>query len=129
MADMTLSWPRLRWPRWAWRQAGPWVRKMSATSRAACPTAAAYAGWQHLQRADHLAQDLGGHVRVDRRGLELLVPEQDLDHADVDLLLQQVGGEAVAQRVHRHALVDLRGLGSGMDGAVELARASAGPSD
>mgnify|MGYP001544923148 CR=1 FL=1 len=31
-------------------------------------------------------------------------------------------GEAVAQRVHRDALVDLRGLGGGVDGAVELAR-------
>ena len=79
-------------------------------------------GRQRLQRADHLAQDLGGHVGVERRGLELLVAEQHLDHADVDLLLQQVGGKAVAQRVHRHALVDLRGLGGGMDGAVELAR-------
>lgn len=28
MADMTLSWARLRWPRWDWRQAGPWRRKM-----------------------------------------------------------------------------------------------------
>jgi hypothetical protein len=32
MADMTLSWARLRWPRCASRQAGPAPRKMSATS-------------------------------------------------------------------------------------------------
>jgi len=28
--------------------------------------------------------------------LQLLVPKQDLDHADVDLLIQQVRGEGVA---------------------------------
>ena len=95
-------------PALLWRQAGPWMRKMSATSRAERATAATYAGGRRLQRADHLAQELGGHVGIERCGLELLVPEQHLDHADVDLLLQQVGGEAVAQRVHRHALVDLR---------------------
>ena len=55
-----------------------------------------------------------------REIVELLVPEQDLDHADIDLLLEQVGGEAVAQRVHRHALVDPGRLGSGMHRPVEL---------
>jgi hypothetical protein len=30
------------------------------------------------------------------------VPQQHLDHADIDILLQQVGGEAMAQRVGRH---------------------------
>jgi hypothetical protein len=49
--------------------------------------------------------------------------QQHPDHADVDLLLQQVGGEGVVQRVHRHALVDLGRLGSSMDGTVELPRA------
>jgi hypothetical protein len=33
MADMTLSWPRLTWPALALRQAGPWPRKISATSK------------------------------------------------------------------------------------------------
>ncbi len=33
MALMTLSWPRLRWPALAARQAAPWSRKISATSR------------------------------------------------------------------------------------------------
>src|SRR5215207_10659101 len=100
MADMTLSWPRLKCVRCAWRQAGPWIRKMSATSRAKRPTPPDLRGWQNLQRADHLAQDLSGHVRIQRSGLELLVSEQNLDHADIDLLLQQVSGEAVAQGVH-----------------------------
>ncbi len=32
MALITLSWPRLRWPARACRQAAPWARKISATS-------------------------------------------------------------------------------------------------
>ena len=47
--------------------------------------------------------------------------EQHLDDADVDVLLEQVGGEAVPQRVRRHPLLDPGGLGGGVDGAVELA--------
>src|SRR5688500_7408403 len=97
IADITFSWPRLRWPAWARRQAGPWARKMSATSRAGRATcAAASGGWHHdklLERAPDLANGAGGDLRVERRGVELLVSEQHLDHADVDLLLQEMGGE------------------------------------
>ena len=32
IADITLSWPRLTWPALASRHAGPWRRKISATS-------------------------------------------------------------------------------------------------
>jgi hypothetical protein len=49
------------------------------------------------------------------------VAQEDLDHPDVDVLFQQVGGEAVAQRVRRHPLVDPGRLGGGVDGAAELA--------
>jgi hypothetical protein len=31
-AGITFSWPRHTWPAWARRQAGPWARKISATS-------------------------------------------------------------------------------------------------
>jgi hypothetical protein len=51
---------------------------------------------QVFQRADHLAQEVGGDLGIQGRGIELLVPKQNLDHADIDLLLQQVGGETVA---------------------------------
>ena len=45
MADMTLSWPRLTWPALALRHAGPWPRKISATSKAGRDTEPArYAG-------------------------------------------------------------------------------------
>jgi hypothetical protein len=43
-----------------------------------------------------------------------------LDHADIGILFQQVRGEAVPQRMRRHSLLDPGGLGSGVDGAVEL---------
>ena len=43
---------------------------------------------QTLKRADHLTQNVGGDLGVKRCGLELLVPEHDLDHADIDLLFQ-----------------------------------------
>ena len=65
-------------------------------------------GRSGLQWTDHLAQDLGGDVGVQRCRLELLVAEQHLDHANIHLLLEQVRGEAVPQRVHRDALVDAR---------------------
>ena len=48
--------------------------------------------------------------------------EQHLDDADIDVLLEQVGGKAVPQGVQRDALVDLRHLGRGVAGAIELAR-------
>jgi hypothetical protein len=44
IADMTLSWPRLTWPAWEARHAGPRRRKMSATSTAGRDTAVCQAG-------------------------------------------------------------------------------------
>jgi hypothetical protein len=40
IADITLSWPRLTWPALACRHAGPWPRKISATSNAGRDTRA-----------------------------------------------------------------------------------------
>ena len=51
---------------------------------------------QFLQRTDHLAQQVGGDLRIECCRFQLLVPQQNLDHADVDLLLQQVRRKAVA---------------------------------
>jgi hypothetical protein len=44
-----------------------------------------------------------------------------LNHANIDILLEQMRGEAVPQRVWRHALLDPRSLGGGVDGTTELA--------
>ena len=48
-----------------------------------------------LQRADDLAQNLRGHLNIPCGSLQLLVPQHHLNHPDVDLLFQQVGGKAV----------------------------------
>src|SRR5215831_17050937 len=41
-----------------------------------------------IERANHLTDRFGRNARVERRGIELGVAEQDLDHADIDALLQ-----------------------------------------
>src|SRR5439155_22742190 len=80
IADITFSWPRLTWPALALRHAGPWTRKMSATSRAGRATRPAASGGRHhdklLERAPDLADGPGGDLGVERRGVELLVPER-----------------------------------------------------
>src|SRR6185503_2781406 len=73
-----------------------------------------------LQRAHDLLDRLGGDASIESGGVELGVPEQHLDHPDIDVLLKQVGGEAVPQGVERYALVDLGPIGCGMAGAIEL---------
>src|SRR5271155_136647 len=79
IADMTLSWPRLTWPAWEARQAGPRWRKMSATSTAGRDNGRASAGDlpQKVERARHLADRADGDASVKRRRVELLVSEQD----------------------------------------------------
>ena len=52
-----------------------------------------------IQWARDCADRVGDHLRVERGGLELGMPEQDLDQANVGVLLQQLGGKAVPQRV------------------------------
>src|SRR5439155_27223983 len=105
IADMTLSWPRLTWPAWDARQAGPRRRKMSATSTACRGNGRASAGHlqQKVERARHLAERADGDAGVERRRIELLV-SQHLDDADIGLLLQEMGGKAVSQRVNTDPL-------------------------
>src|ERR1700716_3902175 len=75
---MTFSWPRLTWPAWDARQAGPRWRKMSATSTAGRGTGRASTGHfpQEVERARHLADRADGDAGVERRRVELLVSEQ-----------------------------------------------------
>src|SRR6266851_2826167 len=83
IADITLSWPRLTWPALARRHAGPWPRKISATSSDGRNTRRASGGWfgalpelarDAIERAHDLADRLGGDPRIERRGVELGVP-------------------------------------------------------
>src|SRR3981189_195851 len=128
MADMTFNWARLTWPALAQRHAGPWVRKISATSiggrgkESRVLRRRPHPCDEMFERAGNLAERLEGDARIECSGIELLVPEQHLDNADVGLLLQQMRGEAVPQRVQRNGLVDLRHLRRGMAGPVELPR-------
>src|SRR6266568_341341 len=79
IADITFIWSRLTWPAWAWRHAGPWLRKISATSKTGRDTRAASAGRSALpelerdvlQRAHDLADRLGGDAGIERRSVEL----------------------------------------------------------
>ena len=52
-------------------------------------------GRDAIERAHDLPDGLGGDPGIERRGVELGVPEQDLDGAEVGAGLEQVGGEAV----------------------------------
>ena len=67
---------------------------------------------QPVERARRPADRAGRDLGVARRGLQVAVAEQGLDDADVGAALQQMRGEAVPQRVHRHPLVQ-PGCGAG----------------
>src|SRR5215831_16797994 len=104
IADMTWSWGRLTCPALARRQSAPWRSKTSATSSFGRRTAA----WLGLVSRPPLGQwhqpvewagygaDRGiGDAGVKRRGVELGVTQKCLNHANIDILLKQMRGEAV----------------------------------
>src|SRR5215469_9983173 len=78
IADMTFSWPRLTWPAWEARQAGPRRRKMSATSTAGRDNGGASAGHlqQQVERARHLADRADGDAGIERRRVEFLMSQR-----------------------------------------------------
>src|SRR5215471_16323673 len=125
---MTFNWPRLTWPALAVRHAAPWARKRSATSKRGRPTRRPSDGGRSareveaepLQRALDVADRVDGDAGVERGCLELRVAQQHLDHANVDALLEQMGGEAVPQRVRRDALGEARQIFGRGDGPIEL---------
>jgi hypothetical protein len=73
-----------------------------------------------IERAGHGADRGVGDTGVPRRGVELGVAEQYLDDADVGILFEQMGGEAVPQGMRRHPFLNPSGLSGGVNGAVEL---------
>src|SRR4051794_23750599 len=89
---------------------------MSATSSEARTGSAGgcdLSGLEHrqlVQRAGYGAHRSGCDLGVKGRVLELRVAEQDLDDADIGAVLEQVGGEAVAQRMRADPLGDVGGL-------------------
>ena len=112
IADIPFNWPRLTWPALALHHAEPRVRKMSATSRRG-PRHRQAGGGRLARFTPSRSKGLvtsrivfDGDAGVERGRLQLGVSEQDLDHANVDVLFEQMGGEAVPQGVRRHALGD-----------------------
>ena len=97
------------------RQAEPWSRKMSATSRAGRTRQPSGAlRWRLLVSslgvvmarsgapADlSTSRILGGDARVASRGLELGMSEQNLDHPNIMCCSEKMGGEAMAKRMRR----------------------------
>ena len=76
---------------------------------------------QPVEWAGYGADRRIGDAGVKRRGVELGMTQKRLDHANIDILLEEVRSEAVPQCVRRHALLDPSGLGRGTDSAAELA--------
>src|ERR1035437_5924294 len=74
-----------------------------------------------IERTDHGADRPGRYPRIERGVLELGVSEHNLDHADVDTILEQVRGEAVAQRVRADVFCKAGDLCGLLDDAPELA--------
>ena len=109
IALITLSWNRLRCPVWAARYPGPAARKMSATSSEGRTRSTGRRSLrlrehaQAVERADHRLHRFGRHPGVKRRSLQLGVPQQDLDDADIDAVFEQVGSKAVAQRMRSNS--------------------------
>src|SRR4029077_6355748 len=52
---------------------------------------------QAIQRAHDVPDGVGGDARVERGRIELGVPQKNLDHPDIDVLLKQVRCKAVPQ--------------------------------
>ena len=82
--------------------AGPAARKISATSRGRAPPQPVegdLSGPEHarelVERAGHGAHRSGSDLGVEGGVVQLRVPEQNLDDADVDAVFQQMGGKAV----------------------------------
>src|ERR1700737_3609729 len=132
IADITFNWPRLTWPALARRHAGPWPRKMSATSSDGRDTISLASGRRFgallelgrnaIERPHDLPDCLGGDTRIERGGVELGMSQQDLDHPDIGVLLQKMRRKAVTKGVRGHLLADLGHLGRGIAGAPELRR-------
>src|SRR5215831_6505536 len=135
IALITFNWSRLTCPRLASRQAGPWSRKISATSRVGRPTSAVRrrSGPMPLprplvraaklrERALDGGDPICGHTCVARCRVQLGMPKQSLDQPDIGAAFEQMRGKAVAQRMQADALPDAGRVRRLMEQAVELAR-------
>src|SRR3984885_12867903 len=99
---------------------------MSATSSEARTASAGgcdLSGPEHaelVERAGHGAHRSGRDLGVEGGVVQLRVPEQDLDDADINTVLEEMGRETVPQCVRSNPLGDLRGVCRLDDDAMEL---------
>src|ERR1700674_5564468 len=127
-------WSRLTCPALALRHAAPWSRKISATSSLGRDMAplrrrlvfpALFGLLARLRQQVEGALDAGDHAGGDagvaRCRVQLVVTQKCLDDSNISTALEQVGREAVAQRMQRHALADSGRIGRLMEQTVELA--------
>src|SRR5713101_2385648 len=76
---------------------------------------------QQVERAFDAGDHAGGDARVARRRVQFVVTQERLDDADIGVALEQVGREAVAQRMQRHAFLDPGRVGRLVEQAAQLA--------
>ncbi len=57
-----------------------------------------------IERANGLGEDIGCHLRIERGGGQVIMPQQNLNDTQISAALQEVGGKAVPKRMHRHVL-------------------------
>src|SRR5579864_1010364 len=127
MAVMTRRCARLRWASFAARQAAPWRRKTSATSRIGRGIVGVSGRRCHLhvqkfERALDLPDGVDCHPCIAGGSRDITMAEQILNHVNVDTLFQQMGGKAVTQRVHGDRFIEPCGLNGAMADALYLAR-------
>jgi hypothetical protein len=63
---------------------------------------------QKVEWALNLPDRVERHPRVPGCGRDMPVSQQVLDHPDIDALLQEMGGEAMPQRMNSDILVETR---------------------
>jgi hypothetical protein len=61
---------------------------------------------QCIKRTDDRAQQLSCHLCVSHRCLKVTVTKQYLNHFNIHIILQQVGGKAMPESVHRDAFLN-----------------------
>src|SRR5438552_7981930 len=115
IADITRSWARLTCPTLSLRQASPWRRKISATSSfGRLMTGELRWRWlgdlQSFKRAFDLSDRIGRDPSIASRGVNMPMPEQVLNHPNIDALLQEVGGKTVPQSMDRDRLIQPCGV-------------------
>src|SRR5207244_6001612 len=95
IADITRSWARLTCPTLSLRQASPWRRKISATSRFGRLMTGGLGWWglgdlQSFKRAFDLSDRVGRDPSIPSGGVNMSIPEQVLNHPNIDGMLQEV---------------------------------------